>query len=46
MNIALKETFNPSHLTILGPIMNDECRSIFIDWAKKTGRDFILGPEK
>lgn len=39
-----KETFDPSHLTALGPIMNDECRNIFIEWAKKTGREFILGP--
>jgi tRNA(adenine34) deaminase len=38
-----KETFNPTHLNILGPIMNDECQNIFIEWAKKTGREFILG---
>ena len=37
-----KETFNPSHLNVLGPIMNNECQNIFIEWAKKTGRDFIL----
>ena len=37
-----KETFDPSHLNAVGPIMNDECQNIFIEWAKKTGREFIL----
>lgn len=40
-----KETFNPSHLTKVGPIMNEECRDIFVKWVKKTGREFILGEE-
>jgi len=39
-----KETFNPAHLIATGPIMNDECREIFIKWAKKTNREFVLGP--
>jgi hypothetical protein len=25
------------------PIMNDDCRNIFIKWIKDTGREFILG---
>ncbi|MDD3887560.1 MAG: nucleoside deaminase [Patescibacteria group bacterium] len=41
-----KETFNPSHLSIVGPIMNNECRDIFIKWTKKTNREFILSLEK
>lgn len=39
------DTFNPSRLTMAGPIMTCECRGIFIKWAKDTGRDFILGDE-
>jgi tRNA(adenine34) deaminase len=38
-------TFNPSQLITEGPIMTDECREIFIRWAKETGRKFILGKE-
>ncbi|MDP2683673.1 MAG: nucleoside deaminase [bacterium] len=38
-----EETFNSSHLTRVGPIMNTECRDIFIKWVKDTGREFILG---
>jgi len=38
-------TFNPSHLITEGPIMTDECREIFVRWAKETGREFILGSE-
>lgn len=37
-----KETFNAKHLTSIGPIMNEDCRNIFIKWAKETGRKFIL----
>ena len=37
-----EDTFNPSRLFKLGPIMEDECRGIFITWLKETGRDFIL----
>jgi len=36
------DTFNPSRLDTVGPIMTDECRGIFIRWAKETGRKFIL----
>jgi tRNA(Arg) A34 adenosine deaminase TadA len=39
------ETFNPSRLITEGPIMNDECRGIFIQWVKETHREFILGNE-
>ena len=39
------DTFNPSQLVTVGPIMTDECRDIFIRWAKETGREFILGDE-
>lgn len=39
------ETFNPSQLITEGPIMNDECREIFVRWAKETGREFMLGKE-
>jgi len=37
-----EDTFNPSHVITEGPIMNDECRDIFVKWAKKTNREFIL----
>ena len=40
-----EETFNPSRLVIEGPLMSDECRGIFVKWAKGTGRDFILDQE-
>lgn len=39
-----EDTFNPSRLEITGPIMNDECREIYVKRAKETGREFILGP--
>jgi tRNA(Arg) A34 adenosine deaminase TadA len=39
------DTFNPSRLVKVGPILADECRNIFIRWAKETGREFILGDE-
>lgn len=38
-------TFNTSNLPKLGPIMDQECREIFIRWLKKTGRTFILEHE-
>jgi tRNA(adenine34) deaminase len=40
-----EDTFDPSHLWKLGPIMEDECREIFIRWLKETRRDFILEAE-
>ncbi len=41
-----EETFKPSRLIVEGPIMTNECRGIFIKWAKETGRDFILGDDE
>ena len=38
-------TFNTSNMPKLGPIMDQECREIFIRWLKKTGRTFILEHE-
>jgi tRNA(Arg) A34 adenosine deaminase TadA len=40
-----EETFNPSQIVIEGPKMSEECRGIFIKWAKNTGREFILEGE-
>ncbi|MCL5958054.1 MAG: nucleoside deaminase, partial [Chloroflexi bacterium] len=37
-----EDTFNPSRIARLGPIMEEECRGILIRWLKETGRDFIL----
>jgi len=36
-------TFDSSRLVVSGPIMETECRGIFVKWAKMTGREFILG---
>ena len=41
-----EDTFNPSRLTKLGPIREEECRDIYIIWAKATGRDFVLDSEE
>lgn len=41
-----KETFNPDHITLSGPIMNKECRDLFIKWAEETGREFIFNTDK
>jgi tRNA(adenine34) deaminase len=38
-------TFNPSNLTKAGPIMEQECRDIFVRWIENTGRAFILEHE-
>jgi len=38
-----EHTFDPSRMSVSGPIMNRECQRIFVEWAKATGRDFILG---
>lgn len=40
-----EDTFNPSRLSKVGPIMEEECRGIFVRWVKETGRDFILEAE-
>lgn len=40
-----ENTFNTSNLSRLGPIMEDECKAIFIKWIKETGREFILEAE-
>ena len=37
-----ENTFNKSNLTKIGPIMEEECKEIFIRWIKETGREFIL----
>ena len=41
-----KTTFNPSRLSSIGPIMEEECRDIFVRWIKETGREFILEDEE
>ena len=38
--------FNPSRLSSRGPVMEKECRDIFVRWLKETGRDFILEAEE
>jgi tRNA(adenine34) deaminase len=38
-------TFNPSNLPKRGPIMDDECRDIFVRWIQRTDRTFILEHE-
>jgi tRNA(adenine34) deaminase len=38
--------FNPSRLSSLGPVMEKECRDIFVRWLKETGRDFVLEAEE
>jgi len=40
-----QDTFDPSRLSRRGPIMEEECRGIFIRWLKETGREFILDAE-
>jgi hypothetical protein len=40
-----ENTFNESNLPKLGPIMEEECKEIFIKWLKETGREFILKAE-
>ncbi|HEY7466514.1 MAG TPA: nucleoside deaminase [Dehalococcoidia bacterium] len=37
-----ENTFDTGHLTKVGPIMEEECRGIFVRWVKETGREFIL----
>ena len=38
-------TFNPSNLSKVGPIMDQECRDLFVRWIERTGRTFILDHE-
>ena len=40
-----ENTFNKSNLKKIGPIMEEECRGVFIMWLKKTGRESILEAE-
>lgn len=37
-----ENTFNPSRLTRVGPIMQNECRGIFIKWLKDSNHNHIL----
>jgi len=37
-----KKTFDPANLVFEGPIMEKNCRNIFITWLKDTGREFVL----
>ena len=42
----VKETrFNPNNIQCEGPIMNDECRSLFIQWCRTNKRYEILERE-
>ena len=38
--------FNPANLNMEGPIMEQECRKLFTDWAKRNGRLEILEREE
>jgi tRNA(adenine34) deaminase len=38
-------TFNPSNLPKVGPIMDQDCRDIFVRWIKDRGLTFILERE-
>lgn len=40
-----ESTFDPANLPKLGPIMEEECRGIFIKWLKETDREFIIEAE-
>ena len=35
-------TFDPSQLEKTGPILEDECRSLYVQWLKRRGLDMIL----
>ncbi len=39
-----ENTFDATKLVRVGPVMEDECRSLFIRWLQETGRDFTLEP--
>ena len=38
--------FNPSNMRRDGPIMNEECRSLFARWLHETGRHEVLLQER
>jgi tRNA(adenine34) deaminase len=38
-------TFNPANLLKAGPVMDRECREIFVRWLEATGRTFVLDRE-
>ncbi|HLF76522.1 MAG TPA: nucleoside deaminase [Dehalococcoidia bacterium] len=40
-----ENTFDSAKLSKVGPIMDEECRGIFVKWLRETGRDFILEAE-
>lgn len=40
-----ENTFNESNLSKVGPIMEEECKGIFVKWIEETGREFILEAE-
>jgi len=40
-----ENTFDISKLSRTGPIMEEQCRGLFIRWVKETGRDVILERE-
>lgn len=37
--------FAQENLEIVGPIKNEQCRQLFLEWAKNNGRDEILQEE-
>jgi len=41
-----ENTFNKSNIRKIGPIMEEECKGIFIKWLKETGREFVLESEE
>lgn len=46
MNFVFEVRFNSANLDLVGPIMEDDCRKLFLDWAKRNGRQEILDLEK
>jgi tRNA(adenine34) deaminase len=39
---VLEDSFNPGNLVRIGPIMEEECRALFLDWARQNNRLEIL----
>ncbi len=39
-----ENTFDSSKLVRAGPVMEEECRGLFIRWLQETGREFTLEP--
>ena len=39
-----KERFNGKNVSMRGPLMEEECRAPFVQWAKDTNRHEILDP--